>query len=80
MSQESFPSDRLIGVWVVTKKDSILLSCLSCKVKSFFLKKKKLYQNVIVPGFKNVPSGFEGRFADPTGKELSCQGLTQALE
>ena len=37
------------------------------KSASFFL---KLYQNVIVLGFENLPSGFKGRLADPTGKEL----------
>lgn len=54
-SQESFPSDRLIGVWVVTKKDSILLSCLSCKVKSFFLKKKNFIKMSSSRGLRTCP-------------------------
>lgn len=75
LSGNSFPSDRLIGVWVVTKKESILLAVCLAKWNRFL----KLYQNVIVLGFDYVPSDLEGRSADPAGQQLSCQGLTQVL-
>lgn len=51
----NLPSDRLIAVWVVTKKESILLAVCLAKWNRFL----KLYQNVIIPGFKNMPSGCE---------------------
>lgn len=53
LSGNNLPSDRLIAVWVVTKKESILLAVCLAKWNRFL----KLYQNVIIPGFKNMPSG-----------------------
>lgn len=55
LSGNSLPSDRLIAIWVVTKKEPILLAVCLANWNRFL----KLYQNVIIPGFQNMPSGCE---------------------